>query len=91
VNPRAHDDLTKQCEEEKEKFSEFEKSEVKMREDLKHAKNKAKKLDKTVETERKKVGDGFLLMLYVALIKDAMPVSFRSALFTSYILTIFKQ
>ena len=29
--------------------------------------------------------------LYISCLKDVMPVSFRSALFTSYILTIFKQ
>ena len=52
---RAYDDLTKQCEENKEKFSDFEKADVKMREDLKHAKSKSKKLEKSVEQEKKKV------------------------------------
>jgi len=31
------------------------------------------------------------LYYYIGLFKDAMPVSFRLILFTSYILTIFKQ
>ena len=52
---RAYDDLTKKCEENKEKFSEFEKQDVKLREDLKHAKAKSKKLDKNVDQEKKKV------------------------------------
>ena len=52
---RAFDDLTKKCEENKEKFSEFEKQDVKLREDLKHGKAKSKKLDKNVEQEKKKV------------------------------------
>ena len=52
---RAYDDLTKKCEENKEKFSEYEKQDVKLREDLKHAKAKSKKLDKNVDQEKKKV------------------------------------
>lgn len=52
---RAYDDLTKQCEEGKEKFSECEKADVKLREDLKHAKAKGKKLEKSTDQEKKKV------------------------------------
>lgn len=42
-------------EETKEKFADFEKQDVKCREDLKHAKGKTKKLDKTLEQEKKRV------------------------------------
>lgn len=48
--------LVEKCEETKEKFSEYEKQDVKCREDLKHAKAKSKKLDKSLEQEKKKVG-----------------------------------
>lgn len=47
--------LTKDVEETKEKFADFEKQDVKCREDLKHAKGKTKKLDKTLEQEKKRV------------------------------------
>lgn len=52
---RAFDDLKKECEECKEKFSECEKADVKLREDLKNAKAKGKKLEKSTEQEKKKV------------------------------------
>lgn len=44
-------------EETKEKFADFEKQDVKCREDLKHAKGKTKKLDKTLEQEKKRVSN----------------------------------
>ena len=42
-------------EESKEKFTEYEKQDVKCREDLKHNRQKTKKLDKQLEQEKKKV------------------------------------
>ena len=52
---RDFEKLTKDVEETKEKFADFEKQDVKCREDLKHAKGKTKKLDKTLEQEKKRV------------------------------------
>ncbi|PVD19075.1 hypothetical protein C0Q70_21634 [Pomacea canaliculata] len=49
--------LVKQCEESKEKFSELEKQDIKYREDLKHAKARTKKLEKSLEPEKKKIYD----------------------------------
>jgi len=40
---------------------------------------------------RKALGNAVTFKFNTCLIKDAMPVSFRSELFTSYILTILKQ
>lgn len=45
----------KHLEESKEKFTEYEKQDVKCREDLKHNRQKTKKLDKQLEQEKKKV------------------------------------
>lgn len=45
----------KHLEESKAKFTEYEKQDVKCREDLKHSKQKAKKLEKQIEQEKKKV------------------------------------
>lgn len=52
---RDYEWLVKQCEESKEKFSELEKQDIKYREDLKHAKARTKKLEKSLEPEKKKV------------------------------------
>ena len=52
---RDFEKLTKDVEETKEKFADFEKQDVKCREDLKHAKGKTKKLEKTLEQEKKRV------------------------------------
>ena len=52
---RQYEELTKKCEESKEKFSEFEQKDVRLREDLKHSKAKSKKLDKQLEQEKQKV------------------------------------
>lgn len=59
---RDFEKLTKDVEETKEKFAEFEKQDVKCREDLKHAKGKTKKLDKTLEQEKKRVSDKWQVM-----------------------------
>ena len=48
----------------REKFSEFEQEDVRVREDLKHSKAKAKKLDKTIDAEKKKVSNCLLLELH---------------------------
>lgn len=45
----------KHLEESKAKFTDYEKQDVKCREDLKHSKQKAKKLEKQIEQEKKKV------------------------------------
>ena len=39
----------------REKFAQFEQEDVRVREGLKHGKGKAKKLDKLIEQEKKKV------------------------------------
>eukprot|EP00058_Branchiostoma_floridae_P017967 XP_002603456.1 hypothetical protein BRAFLDRAFT_80430 [Branchiostoma floridae] len=51
----ALDKLQKECAASKEQFSEFERQDVKLREDLKHAKGKDKKLKASLETEKKKL------------------------------------
>ena len=55
VLPREYEALAKQVEETKEKFSELEKQDVKCREDIKHTNAKAKKLEHSLEQEKKKV------------------------------------
>ena len=60
-----------------------------------------KEVKYNVKTANKKLGDGDRILVGTSVavfrvdswqwFKDAMPVSFRSILFTSYILTIFKQ
>ncbi|XP_078612676.1 structural maintenance of chromosomes protein 4-like isoform X2 [Branchiostoma floridae x Branchiostoma japonicum] len=52
---KALDKLQKECAASKEQFSEFERQDVKLREDLKHAKGKDKKLKASLETEKKKL------------------------------------
>ncbi|KAJ8309843.1 hypothetical protein KUTeg_011708 [Tegillarca granosa] len=52
---QEYDNLVKLCEENKEKFAEFEKQDVKCREDLKHSRAKSKKLEKGLEQDKKKV------------------------------------
>ena len=49
------EELTKKCDEKKDEFTKFEQEDVRCREDLKHAKGRAKKLDKTIEQEKQKV------------------------------------
>ena len=62
---RQYEELSAKCEESKEKFSEFDRLDVRLREDLKHARAKAKKLDKNVEQEKKKVREGILLFIRI--------------------------
>ena len=52
---RKYEELSKLCDETKEQFTAFEQQDVRCREDLKHNKSKTKKLEKTLEMERKKV------------------------------------
>ncbi|XP_069103456.1 structural maintenance of chromosomes protein 4-like [Argopecten irradians] len=52
---KQYEDLVAKGDEAKERFSEFEKQDVKCREDMKHTKSKAKKLEKTLEQEKRKV------------------------------------
>ena len=54
-----YQDLNKKCEEMQEKFSHFEQEDVRVREGLKHGKGKAKKLEKVIEAEKKKVSYSF--------------------------------
>ncbi|XP_066266590.1 structural maintenance of chromosomes protein 4-like [Branchiostoma lanceolatum] len=54
---KALDKLQKECADSKAQFSEFERQDVKLREDLKHAKGKDKKLKASLETEKKKLED----------------------------------
>ncbi|KAI8498795.1 Structural maintenance of chromosomes protein 4, partial [Branchiostoma belcheri] len=52
---KALEKLQNECTENKEKFSEFERQDVKLREDLKHGKSKDKKLRASLESEKKKL------------------------------------
>ncbi|KAL3847105.1 hypothetical protein ACJMK2_018035 [Sinanodonta woodiana] len=52
---KSYETLTKECEDNKEKFAEIEKQDVKCREDLKHAKVQSKKLEKNLEQEKKRI------------------------------------
>ncbi|XP_033759958.1 structural maintenance of chromosomes protein 4-like isoform X2 [Pecten maximus] len=52
---KQYEQLVVKGDEAKERFSEFEKQDVKCREDMKHTKSKAKKLEKTLEQEKTKV------------------------------------
>ena len=70
---REYESHSKQCEDTKEKFSEFDRQDVKCREDIKHTKAKIKKLEKTLEQEEK---EG-LLWFFVS----AASTSLRLALF----------
>lgn len=47
--------ITKFIEESKEKFTELDLQDVKVRENLKHAKSKAKKLEKQLQKDKEKV------------------------------------
>ena len=51
-----YEKLSKRCESTKEQFSAYEQQDLRCREDLKHVNAKAKKLIKSQEQERKKVG-----------------------------------
>lgn len=53
---RKYEVLAKECEDLKAEFSQFEQRDVRCREDLKMARVKAKKLEKQLEQEKKKVG-----------------------------------
>lgn len=55
---RKYEVLAKECEDLKAEFSQFEQRDVRCREDLKMARVKAKKLEKQLEQEKKKVGFG---------------------------------
>jgi hypothetical protein len=57
LNYSEYEAQVKHLEESKEKFTEYEKQDVKCREDLKHNKQKSKKLKKQLEQEKKKVSD----------------------------------
>lgn len=50
--------MTKFIEENKEKFNQLDLQDVKVRENLKHAKSKAKKLEKQLQKDKEKVGGG---------------------------------
>ncbi|XP_064614893.1 structural maintenance of chromosomes protein 4-like [Liolophura sinensis] len=52
---KEYEATVKACEERKDEFAEFEKQDVKCREDFKHCKANAKKLEKSLEQEKKKV------------------------------------
>ncbi len=52
---RSYDALSARVDAKKEEFTQFEQEDVRIREELKHAKAKAKKLEKSIEAEKKKV------------------------------------
>jgi len=49
------EDLTKLCDDKNEEFKQLEHQDTRMREDLKHAHSQAKKLEKSLAQEQKKV------------------------------------
>ena len=55
IKNRKYEALTTEMEELKEKFSEFENQDVRVREEMKHCKVKGKKLEKALEAEKTKV------------------------------------
>lgn len=52
---RKYNKITKFIEENKEKFTQLDLQDVKVRENLKHAKSKAKKLEKQLQKDKEKV------------------------------------
>jgi len=52
---RKFEDLTKLCDDKNEEFKQLEHQDTRMREDLKHAHGQAKKLEKSLAQEQKKV------------------------------------
>ena len=52
---RKHEECCAKVEAKKDEFSRFEQQDVSIREELKHAKAKLKKLEKSLEQEKKKV------------------------------------
>jgi len=52
---RKLDELAKLCDDKNEEFKQLEHQDTRMREDLKHAHSQAKKLEKSLAQEQKKV------------------------------------
>lgn len=55
---RKSNTITKFIEENKQKFTQLDLQDVKVRENLKHTKSKAKKLEKQLQKDKEKVGVG---------------------------------
>ncbi len=69
---RSYDALSARVDAKKEEFTQFEQEDVRIREELKHAKAKAKKLEKSIEAEKKKVNmsmECFLFSTFPKLLK----------------------
>jgi len=65
---RKLDELTRVCDEKFEGFKQMEQQDTQTREDLKHTHTQAKKLEKSLATEQKKVPLLLLLLLMLLLL-----------------------